>query len=784
MTTLARKALNDAWQQRTRSVLVVLAMAVGIAAFSAVLSSYAILQRELNQGYLASHPASATLHTDAIDDELLRAVAARPEIAVAEARREVSGRLKAGPVRWRNLRLFVAPDFAAQRLDRLTPEGGAWPPGRGELLIERDAFQVAKTRVGETVRVRTAKGELHALRVAGGVHDVGQAQARMENVVYGYVTLETLADLGEEPILDELKILVAGEPGDREHVRRVTAQVRALVEGRGHAVYRVDVPEPGKHPHAALMSSLLLAIASFGLLVLALSGFLVVNLLSASMAAEVRQIGVMKAIGARRWQIAGLYFGQVLLLGMAAVAVALPAGVVGARLLCRYLASFLNFDLTSFATPWWVYALVALVGLAVPLLAAAYPVAQGSRVPVVAALRDFGVAAPRFGSGALDRVLAGVSGLWRPVLFAVRNSFRRRARLALTLLTLTAAGVFFLSALDIRRAMIATLDRVFAARAYDLSVNLGALVPSQVVERVLAQTPGAVRWEGWIVEEGSTGGDERFTVVGVPPATPLLRLELTQGRDLAAGDADALVVNTALAERHPELRPGERVQLRIGSREGWWQVVGVSREAFTPPVAYVPYASFARPGFANSLRVALASSDPEAIDRFRAALDRNLEVAGIHALSATSQAESRFGFDQHMVMIYLFLVVMSALIATVGGLGLATTMSLNVLERRREMGVLRAIGASSRMVWLIVVAEGVTIGALSFAIAVVVATPLSRALGELVIAAMFRSGLDAASDLRGRWIWLLVSLTLAALASFLPAWNASRSPVREALSSE
>ena len=65
-----------------------------------------------------------------------------------------------------------------------------------------------------------------------------------------------------------------------------------------------------------------------------------------------------------------------------------------------------------------------------------------------------------------------------------------------------------------------------------------------------------------------------------------------------------------------------------------------------------------------------------------------------------------------MLMIYVFLIVMSGVLAGVGGLGLMTTMSLNVLERRREMGVLRAIGATPAAVWAIVVAEGAVIGAL------------------------------------------------------------------------
>jgi putative ABC transport system permease protein len=159
-------------------------------------------------------------------------------------------------------------------------------------------------------------------------------------------------------------------------------------------------------------------------------------------------------------------------------------------------------------------------------------------------------------------------------------------------------------------------------------------------------------------------------------------------------------------------------------------------------------------------------------------------MEGIRALSSTSKAQSRFGFDQHMLMMYIFLIVMSVIIGGVGGLGLMTTMSLNVLERRREMGVLRAIGASSRVVWLIVVAEGLAIGVMSFIIAAVVAWPLSRGLGNFLSAVMFKSELSFFFDPNGLVIWSVVSLILSGVASFLPAWNASRSPVREALGFE
>jgi putative ABC transport system permease protein len=119
-------------------------------------------------------------------------------------------------------------------------------------------------------------------------------------------------------------------------------------------------------------------------------------------------------------------------------------------------------------------------------------------------------------------------------------------------------------------------------------------------------------------------------------------------------------------------------------------------------------------------------------------------------------------------MFYVFLMVMAGIIAAVGGLGLATTMSLNVMERRREMGVLRAIGASPSVVMGIIVAEGVVIGVMSWILAALAAWPLSRVAGNFLTFLILRSRLDSVFQLQGLWIWLAFSVLLAAAASLLP----------------
>ena len=135
-------------------------------------------------------------------------------------------------------------------------------------------------------------------------------------------------------------------------------------------------------------------------------------------------------------------------------------------------------------------------------------------------------------------------------------------------------------------------------------------------------------------------------------------------------------------------------------------------------------------------------------------------------------------------MIIVLLLIMAFLLAVIGGLGLMGTMSINVLERTREIGVMRAIGASNRSVRRIFVIEGIIIGIISWLIGAILAYPLSQVLSNLIGQQFLNSPLEFTFSFWGVFIWLVLVIILAAFSSFLPAWNASRITVREVLAYE
>ncbi|MHB8875488.1 MAG: ABC transporter permease, partial [Myxococcaceae bacterium] len=488
-----RKLARDVWTQKGRTLLMVTAIAVSLLGIGTVLGAWAILTREMARNYLGTHPASAALELSAgVDGTLVEEVRRLPGIAEAEAGEIVLARAKVGDD-WRPLLLFVIDDFTAMRLNTFKPQSGAWPPPDGTMLIERTAASMLEATEGDRVTVKTPHGGPRAVPISGVVHDPGLAPAWQEREGYGYITRTTLAQLGEPPVLGELRVTVRDHPFEPEAIEAAVAGLSQWLGARGHAVLQVRVPPPGRHPHQTQMMGVLFLMLAFSGMALVLSAILVATSISAMLARQVREIGVMKTVGARTGQIAAMYGVLVALLGMAAAALALPASILGARLLAAIVANMLNLSLESRLIPWWVFGVGAAAGVLVPLLVAAFPIVRGSRVTVREAIDEHGVGRPTAGRRGLSPV-ALPPWVSRTVLLAVRNALRRRGRLVLTLALLAAGGAMFMTALNVSRGWERIVDRVYENRSYDAEIRLSA--PATVVER-LRRMDGVRTVEVW-----------------------------------------------------------------------------------------------------------------------------------------------------------------------------------------------------------------------------------------------------------------------------------------------
>jgi len=777
---------RDILRHRARSALVVLAVAIGLVSAGAVLDSWALIGRATEVGFRGSLPVSTTLGVDGVSPELLAEVRRLPGVAAARGRRILAGALQ-GHGAWTPAQVVLLADFTDASMAHLLPDAGRWPPIDDAIVVERSSLELAAVTVGDPVSLRIGQGEAHTLALGGVVRDVSVAPGWMEHAVTCYATPATIARLGAPSTFDELQVRVVDANADRDAVRRIAASVAAQVTHRGGHVRFVDVPEPGQHVHAAQMDSLLMTQGAFGLMALFVCALLVVNLFTAMLTGHAREIGVLKVLGARDAQIAGIYLGQALVLGLVAVLLALPLALVIGRTYAGFRAEMLNFPVAGLQIPAWAFVLQMAVGLLLPVLAASVPLRRACRQSVGSALRDIGIVAD--GRPLAARRWLALGGMPRGVLLAVGNAFRRRERLVLTLLAIALGGSVHLGAANLRQAVIDSMDRLFSAQRFDASLRLAEPRPVAALEAAARANPGVVRAEAWrsrlatIARAGDEVGSV-VTLLGLPPASTAMQASLVSGRWLREGDERALVITRALQRQQPDLVQGSEVRLALDGSIAAWRIVGVV-DAGPAPLAYANRATLsAGDGLATSLVVvARATGRSELLDLIQT-LRAELADAGMPVVSSQTTAESRSVVESHLLMVVEFLGAMGSVMVVVGAVGLASTMSLGVLERTREIGVLRALGASDWRVFSIVQVEGLTIVVLAWLASIPLSIPMSVVIADAFGRVMFPLPTPWWPETSSSLEWLAIMMPVSIAACMWPAWRAVRVTTASALSYE
>jgi len=787
-----QKVARELGQNKTRNILVVLSMAIGIFAIGFVVNLQHILSQDMTASYQASNPASVIFYVTPFDEDLVIAIKQMAEVEDVEGRGWIPLRFQAGPSEWRSLTLFAIPDYEDIRVSQVKPEAGQWPPDNRQLLVERTSVNFLDTAVGDTVLIRTANGTDRALEVTGLTYDVNQRSAEIRGQAYGYITMDTLEWLGEPYAFDQLHVIVSGDPTDQLHILDVAKQVRTRIEKSGYQVRYIEMPpEPGYHPDNDKVQAIVLILGFIGVFSLMCSALLVVNTISFLLTQQVRQIGVMKAMGGTAGQMMGLYLTQIFIFSLVALVVALPLAIYGARAMAAYLAQLLNFDLTLFTFPPYILMILVGVGLFIPLIATLYPVFAGTRITVREAIASYGLGDDNAGTDLINRLLLKVSWLPRLLLLSLRNTFRRKGRLVLTLITLVLGGTMFIAIAHLYVSALDTLEEQLAAYSnFDIQISLREPVRLSTVDRVAAQIPQVVDTEVWttalgrrIRDDGEEGGS--FPIMGVPANSQALSPILLDGRWIQPGDQNGLVISTYMLELEPDLQVGDNIEIKLDGRETFWTIVGITNGPLGESMTYTNFDTLAyETRQANQAQVVLftlTKRDLHSLYAVSSELESAFTRLGADVSLVETTTDVREKSMSQMMPVIIFLIVMAILLAVIGGIGLVGAMSINILERTREIGVLRAIGASDGAVRQIVLVEGIVIGVVSWFLGALLALPLGYILSLQVGQAIARAPFNTQFSWPGMFLWLGIAFLLTILATLLPARRAMHISVREAL---
>jgi putative ABC transport system permease protein len=806
-----RRDLRAVWP---RMLMMVIAIAVSLTVFGAVLYAWSASGRETSNAYLGTEPASATIVLDqAVEAEQMATIAAaarnRPGVVEATGRTQFTSEVAVnGRPTDLELQVFVAPPDDPMRMAKFDVQGGSWPPSSGEIFIGRDSLTLLDVAVGDTVTVTTPAGEASRLRVAGTVYDPSLAPAPQEQRGHAYLSSAALTTSAGEALLDQLKIQVA-EPGkvtpsrDRDAIVSVAGDVATWLQDEyGLAIREIQVPEPYEHPHQGQADALLISLLVGGAAALLLSTILVANMLNGLFTRQIPQIGILKAIGARSRTIGRLYLAMTLVVAASATLLALVPVVLIGRAGVSGILGFLGIEPTSLAAPWWTYVVILAAGLGLPPLMALIPLVKTSRTTVRQAIDHHGLASdPGVATGFLAR-LGRIRRLDRGLLMALRNTVRRPTRFMLSAGLLASAGTVFVAGMSLSAGTEAIGEEAKGQRSWDVEVQLATPAPVDEITPIVERVPGVNRVEGWNRAQSGVAGPGQIpltrtypdqghggvTVTAVPDDTTMLPPPtMLEGRWLKPGETGAVVLNQVTrANTLPGVQAGDEVQLFVDGRPTRWRVVGIVQERTGGSGgAYVTADGFAeataQPQRVNQLRIATDNHDEQSREAVADAVEKTLATAGVEVESATSVSRSDAVTEGHLGPILMILLAIAIAMAVVGGIGLASTMSANVLDRTREFGVMHAIGARPKAVRRIVIGEGVFLALASCLLAVIPTLGLTAVLGTGLGNLFMDAPLPYRISILAVVIWTVIVILGAWLATDAAASRASRITVREAL---
>jgi putative ABC transport system permease protein len=785
-SAVARKSISDLTRRRGRALFTVAALALAVASVS-LFALPTLMSRAMNREIAASKLAEVTITVKPIvlTGSELRTLGRLPNVAAFAPRTTFSTRVYVGARRQKAF-LIGETSFTHQTVDAVTVTAGS-APGEGAVLsdVQNAAYGRSVGGAGGAARLIAGNGHVVSLPISGEGRNLTGAQivAKEERATL-YATAPTVAAVDGTPGYTELAFRLH-DPSSAAARQTVSAIRQYLLTIPGFSGFSdlAEIRAPGDWPGKSRFNKI--TSVSYVVTLLALLGALV--LLSSTMSTligeQTPEIATMKAIGAGRKDIRRMYLRTALLLG----AFGALAGTLVGVLLSWGLTSYFASSLFAISAPFSIDVPVLLASIAVgvigPALAALPAVRRAARLPLAETLQAAGsVSGPE---GRLDRLLRGARFLPRTAQIGLRGVTRRRRRSIATVLQIALAVATLLAFLSLATSVRNTVNQSWNSYRFNIAArsSLGQTPPS--TGTLIASIPGVAHVQPQLRNDVKLGGQEGQ--VWALPDRAMYSFHPVSGRLLTAADqstrARVLLLEQTIA-RASNTHLGQRVELSTAAGRARFTVVGiVSDQQNNGTVLYAPLSTMQSvlhtPGAVNEYWIQTTSDNHQLIDQ----TDTRLEDAfAAHGLQIGTQVEYVGAANDRANYrgVTSAITVLGLLIVAISMVALINTITMVVLERTREIGILRCIGAHARDVRRIFATEGLTVALVGWLIGI----PLGFGLAHGIVALVqnvFNQHLLFTFPALNIPIALIGTLILALLVIQIPLRRAVRFKPGEAL---
>ncbi len=808
MNVIYAKIWADLWRNKSRTIQIVLIVAFGAFGVGLTLGARNLTSAAINADWIAAAPPVMKISVDPpLSEEVIVGLKSIDGVLSTEAfsERKIEWRHNVHEP-WQAATLSTRADYSEQAMSRWDLEAGEWPRGT-DFAVERGYDATFSLGLGTTIETRINE-RVRPVTITGVINNREVTQGFIPEPTF-YVSHRRYAEItGDERFSIVAAHLDAFDPDGRYDAVRAAAidgEVQERLEKldidsqglKPAPPTTIRIDDPTMHFANSILSSVFLLLNVIGAVIILLGILLIYTNVSALITQQVSQIGVMKAIGASTRQIVQVYLILVFAYGLLASIVSVPLAVWAAHGIKLVFMTLLDANGRAFAVNYGSVILQLIVIFGALLLASMAPLLKGARLTVREAVSTYGLGGA---AGMLDALIVKAKHVSYTVLLIIGNTFRNVARLSLTQVVLVGSGVLFIAVMGVNDSVRHTFGSALTdIHRYEITYTLQQDARSARLAQLVAGQPNVEAVETWNSLNGSIRpqsrpehdpNDERATIFGMPLDTTLYAPRLRSGRWLQPGDHQVVAVHEEVAGKLG-VEVGDWITMRVGAGdESDWEVVATFFDPAQDNGVYMDQLTFAavmnRPNKSNTLFIRTADDGAAAVARTNLALkqfleDNNLLVVVGGLFDVTTVAEITARRLQGLSILISLLSIMVVVVAIVGSIGLSGTLSLSVMERTREIGVMRAIGASSRRITGLFVGEGLIQAILSWSIATPIGIVGAYLMSTIVLPAILGDDLLYTFRPRGILIWFVVVVALGIAASWLPARRATRVSVRESL---
>ena len=768
--TQRKKISRDLWNDFDRTVMLVIGLFVGIFSVSLILNSFSVLKRESSRSYSDTNPASFSLWMNTEDEKLFDTLREDERIESVEARRMVRARIENENVDEESVEmyLYVVDDFDDVRINKFYGLESETVPAEGEILIENLSCDVADISLNDSIDVKIPLYPEKELKVSGIVTAPGLKPAWIEKTAYGFISKETFEEMGGSADFVQVLFTVADQKDDKEYIEQVAYDIKEFCQEEGYLINRSEVNEPGEHPNGKQIDSLMFLFEIFSVLTLILSGVLMYNLITVLMNNQKKQIGIMKAVGAKTGSIAKIYYSMVFRISIIASAFAIPMSYRGSIRLVKFCTEMLNVEVASYAVSHYLILIELAIGIIIPLIAASSSIRKYSSMSIQSCIRT----EERDSKQKWKRI--SFLSRWKNLTLkmGLSNSVRNMKKLTVLVMVLAVGGASFIISNNLRDSLDKTVLIAEERIGYDLMIVASKNYSSEEIEDALEDVDGIDRLEyipGGMAfyQKDDELQSNSFLMAGTPKESGLFDYPIMEGRMIQDYENE-IVINQLFQDEHPDVKVGDELEITTNRRTATWKVVGVVKEIGGDEAVYADRDAYVRNYFEEEepfVREIAVYMKDDVSDRTELGIEieRALSESGIDVQNTNSSEDIDSSFSNHLKLIAGFLMIVSFLVIAVGIISLRSFISVDVSERSSEIGVMMAIGGRHSDIERIFLWESGVVAILSLILSAIGALPLTYHISNSFGKVFLGAPLDWTYGGQGVIIWFVL-ITLGCIA--------------------